>query len=116
MIDHKLQLFLEKVLLSKWENRIQFRPDMKLYKDFGLVGYDVDDFLTLFTKEFNVTISSEFKFNERFYPETYSALDVFRNVCIKTINILLQRSIYEKELKDLSVEELELAIKRGILI
>ncbi|CVK15418.1 Protein of unknown function (DUF1493) [Apibacter mensalis] len=116
MVDHKLQLFLEKVLLSKWENKIQFRSDMKLYQDFGLVGYDVDDFLKHFTKEFNVTISSEFNFNERFYPETYSALDAVRSICIKTINIFLLKSIYEKELKDLSIEELEVAIKRGILL
>lgn len=116
MVDHKLQLFLEKVLLSKWENKIQFRSDMKLYQDFGLVGYDVDDFLKHFTKEFNVTLSSEFNFNERFYPETYSALNAVRSICIKTINIFLLKSIYEKELKDLSIEELEVAIKRGILL
>lgn len=116
MVDHKLQLFLEKVLLSQWENKIQFKSEMKLYEDFGLIGHDVDDFLTHFTKEFNVRISNEFKFNERFYPETYSVLDIIKSIFNKTVNIFLQRSIYEKELKDLSIQELELAIKRGVLL
>lgn len=117
MVDHKLQLFLEKVLLSQWENKIQFKPEMKLYEDFGLIGHDANDFLTYFTKEFNVKISNEFKFNERFYPETYSALDILKSIFNKTVNIFLyQRLIYEKELKDLSIKELELAIERGVLL
>ncbi len=115
MIDYKLQLFLEKELLSIWENRIEFKLEMKLYRDFGLFGYDVDYFLKRFTKEFNVTISSSFKFNERFYPENESLSDILRSLFQKTINLFLHKSFYEKELKDLSIMELQEAINNGIL-
>ncbi|WP_295812536.1 DUF1493 family protein [uncultured Apibacter sp.] len=115
MIDNKLQKFLEKELLSKKDKRIVFTPDMKLYKDFGLVGDDVDDFLIHFTKEFNIAVSNKFNFDERFYPEAYSITDVFKSIFNKVKNILSQEAIKEPELKDLSIAELQEAIKTGIL-
>ncbi|CVK16924.1 Protein of unknown function (DUF1493) [Apibacter mensalis] len=115
MIDHKLQLFLEKELLSKWSKRIIFTPDMKLYKDFGLVGDDVDDFLLHFTKEFNITFSNKFNFDERFYPEAYTIFDVFKNIYNKIKGIFSQKTTNAPELKDLSIAELQEAIKTGVL-
>ncbi|TWP24628.1 DUF1493 family protein [Apibacter muscae] len=115
MIDNKLQIFLEKELLSKWDKRIIFTPAMKLHKDFGLVGDDVDDFLIHFIKEFNISVSNDFTFDERFYPEAYTLSEIFKAIFNKAKNLFSQKTIQETELKDLSIAELQEAIKTGIL-
>ncbi|TWP31558.1 DUF1493 family protein [Apibacter muscae] len=115
MIDNKLQIFLEKELLSKWDKRLVFTPDMKLHKDFGLVGDDVDDFLIHFIKEFNISVSNDFNFDERFYPEAYTLNAIFKVIFNKAKSLFLQKTIQEPELKDLSIAELQEAIKIGVL-
>lgn len=114
MIDHKLQLFLEKELLSKWSKRIIFTPDMKLYKDFGLEGEDAEDFLLHFTKEFNITFSDKFNFSDRFYLEYEEGF--MKNLFAPFIAVFyLLNNKKAPILKDLSIAELQEAIKTGVL-
>lgn len=114
MIDNKLQKFLEKELLSKWSKRIIFTPDMKLYKDFGLEGEDAEDFLLHFTKEFNIAFSEDFNFSDRFYLEYEEGF--MKNLFAPFISVFnLLNNKKSPILKDLSIAELQEAIKTGIL-
>jgi hypothetical protein len=114
MVDNRLQLFLEKELLSKWSKKIIFTPDMKLYKNFGLEGEDAEDFLLHFTKEFNITFSKDFNFKDRFYLEYEEGF--IKNLFapfIAAFNLLNNKKT--PILKDLSIAELQEAINTGIL-
>ncbi|WP_185145293.1 DUF1493 family protein [Apibacter muscae] len=114
MIDNKLQLFLEKELLTKWSKKIIFTPQMKLYKDFGLEGEDAEDFLLHFTKEFKVNFDDKFNFRDRFYLEFEEGF--IKNLFAPFISIFsFVTNKKAPKLKDLSIGELQEAINTGVL-
>lgn len=114
MIDPKLQQFLEKELIVKWQKPVEFHPEMKLYKDFKLEGEDAEEFLMHFIKEFNVKFGENFNFNERFYPEYDPAFikNIFAPI-LALFNTVSKNN--QPQLKDLSIAELQKAIHTGIL-
>ena len=119
-ISQELQLFLEKELLSRWDKRIIFTPEIKISKDFGLQGEDAEDFILHFMKEFNIVFGKNFNFKERFYPEfgegfTYNVFGPLMSIFNFFRNSIDKNSPHNIELKDLSVEELQQAINKGIL-
>ncbi|GET46683.1 DUF1493 family protein [Capnocytophaga felis] len=118
MLSNELQEFLKEQFPYDAQKMI-FTPEMKLYKDFKMVGEDVEDFLLDFTKTFNVKLGDNFNFKERFYLEFEGSL--IERLLLpftfiqKLINISLFESPKEDERKDLSFAELDRAIKTGVL-
>ena len=51
---------------ERWDD--EYTPETDLVKDLKLNGDDAYEFIYLFSKKFNVSIT-EFKFEEYFYPE-----------------------------------------------
>ena len=107
MLSEELQQFLRKEFPYE-ARRMVFTPEMKLYKNFKMEGEDLDDFIIHFIERFNVKIAETFNYEERFYPEGISIVELIRN-------LFLGKKQEREEHKDLSFAELDEAIKNGIL-
>ncbi|MBW1657933.1 DUF1493 family protein [Flavobacterium quisquiliarum] len=77
-------------------------PNWKIEKDLGIYGDEAEEFITRFSNKFNVDIS-DFDFVAYFNSET----DV--------ISLLISRLFYKKEKKELTINDLREAIKKGKL-
>lgn len=107
MLSEELQQFLRKEFPYK-ARKMVFTPEMKVYRDFKLEGEDLEDFVCHFMDRFNVKISENFNYDERFYPEGISMIELIRY-------LFLGKKLEREERKDLSLAELEEAIKKGVL-
>ena len=104
MLSEELQQFLRKEFPYE-ARRMVFTPEMKLYKNFKMEGEDLDDFIIHFIERFNVKIAETFNYEERFYPEGISIMELIRN-------LFLGKKQEREERKDLSFAELDEAIKK----
>ncbi|MCQ4916960.1 DUF1493 family protein [Bacteroides nordii] len=65
---------------ERWDD--EYTPETDLVKDLKLNGDDAYEFIYLFSKKFNVSIT-EFKFEEYFYPEG-------DRILLKLLNLILK--------------------------
>lgn len=64
--DNIWRQIIQFVKEERWDD--EYTPETDIVKDLKLNGDDAYEFIYLFSKKFNVSIT-EFKFEEYFYPE-----------------------------------------------
>ena len=89
---------------ERWDD--EYTPETDLVKDLKLNGDDAYEFIYLFSKKFNVSITV-FKFEEYFYPEG-------DHILLKLLNLILKQK--KKVKKKITLRDLERSVKEGKLV
>ena len=89
---------------ERWDD--EYTPETDIVKDLKLNGDDAYEFIYLFSKKFNVSIT-EFKFEEYLYPEG-------DRILLKLLNLILKPK--KKVKKKITLRDLERSVKEGKLV